>query len=80
MARKKREKITYIDDGSTVADMSNVNGPRLGKRPPGAPGPTFKEAWRTYWDAVKMMFGPMMVVICALGVIYMILYFVFLFL
>lgn len=80
MAKKKKEKITYIDDGSTVADMSNVSGSRLPKRNPSMPSANYKEAWHTYWGAVKMMFGPMLAVICGLGIIYMILYFVFLFL
>jgi hypothetical protein len=77
---KKREKITYIDDGRTIADMSNVTGSRLSKRHPATPGPTFREAWKTYWDAVKMMFGPMLIVICGLGIVYMVLYAIFLFL
>ena len=75
---KKKEKFTYVDDGRTIADMSGITGPRLGKRNPYSPGPSFKEVWKTYWNAVKMMVGPMITVICALGVIYMILYFVFL--
>ena len=75
---KKKEKITYIDDGRTIADMSGISGPRLGKRNPASPRPAAKEVWKTYWNAVKMMIGPMITVICALGVIYMILYFIFL--
>lgn len=75
---KKKEKITYIDDGRTIADMSGVSGPRLGNRNPARPRPNAKEVWKTYWNAVKMMIGPMITLICALGVIYMILYFIFL--
>ena len=75
---KKKEKIVYIDDGRTIADMSGVSGPRLGKRTPGRPSPSFKEAWNTYWNAVKMMVVPMITVMCALGVIYMIIWFIFL--
>lgn len=78
--KKKKEKITYVDDGSTVADMSNVSGPRLGKRHPAAPHPKAKDVWNTYWNAVKMMFTPMLVVICGIIIIYMILAFVFTFL
>ena len=81
MAKKKQEKITYIDDGSTIADMSGVStGPRLGGRHPAAPRPKAKDVWNTYWHAVKMMFGPMMVVICGLVIIYIILFVVFSFL
>ncbi len=77
---KKKEKITYVDDGRTLADMSGVAGGRLPKHPKGVPGSTWKEKWRTYIGAVKMMVGPMLAVITALVVIYMILWAVFFFL
>ena len=77
---KKKEKITYIDDGRTIADMSNVGGPRLTKRHPASPRPKAKDVWSTYWGAVKMMFVPMLVVVTGLIVIYMILAAVFMFL
>ena len=76
--KNKKEKITYIDDGRTIADMSGVQGPRL-SRDAYRPRVNPKDAWNTYWNAVKKMFGPMMIVIVALGVIYMVLYFVFFF-
>ena len=44
---KKKEKFTYVDDGRTIADMSGITGPRLGKRNPYSPGPSFKEVWKT---------------------------------
>ena len=74
---KKKEKITYVDDGRTIADMSGVSGPRLGNRNPHRPAPKAKDVWKTYWNAVKMMIGPMIAVVCALGVIYMVMYFIF---
>ena len=77
MAKKKKEKITYIDDGRTIADMSNVSGSPLRKRHPATPPTNYKEAWKTYWDAVKMMFGPMLVVICGIFIVYMVLTFIF---
>ena len=76
MGRKKKEKVIYVDDGRTIADMSGVSGPRQGgsaSRPPLDP----KAVWKTYWGAVKMMIGPMLAVICALCILYMILYAVF---
>lgn len=80
-SKKKKEKITYVDDGRTIADMSGVSsGHRLSNRNPYRPRPNAKEVWKTYWGAVKMMFVPMLVVICALFIIYMILFFVFMFL
>jgi len=73
---KKKEKVTYIDDGRTLADMSGVSGSRL-SRNPAKPATSFKEAWATYWNAVKMMFLPMLAVIGALVVIYGVIYFLF---
>ena len=79
MARKK-EKIKYIDDGRTIADMSNVQtGPRL-KSNPYRPPLKFKDVLKTYYSAVKLMFMPMLFVIVGICVIYMILYAVFFFL
>lgn len=80
MGKKKKEKIKYIDDGRTIADMSNVrSGPRLGGKKAYRPSPKFKDVWKTYWGAVKMMFMPMLVVIVALCIIYMVLYAIFFF-
>ena len=63
MAKKKKEKIIYYDDGSTVHDMSNVGG--IGRRSPNekrgknAPAPrknsTTREKLKTYFSAVRMM-------------------------
>ena len=79
MAKKeKKEKIIYIDDGSTVADMSNVQGSRF-SRDPMKPRSSLKEQWQTYKAAVKMMFGPMLIVSCALIVIYLVIWLIFLF-
>lgn len=73
---KKKEKIRYIDDGRTLADMSGV-GARLPKRNGATPRPDPKEVWKTYWNAVKMMFVPMLVVIAGLIVVYLIAYALF---
>ena len=70
-----------MDDGRTLADMSGVSGgPRLGNSNPARVRPSAKEVWKTYFTAVKMMFVPMLVVICGLIIIYMILAFIFMFL
>ncbi len=74
--KKKKEKITYIDDGRTLADMSNVPGSRLNKDA-WKSNSTAKEKWETYWNAVKRMFLPMLATIGALVVIYFILYLIF---
>ena len=75
---KKKEKITYIDDGRTLADMSGVRpGFGLGRSGPIRPHRDVKAIWDTYWGAVKMMFVPMLVVIVVMAVVYMIAYFLF---
>jgi hypothetical protein len=73
---KKKEKITYVDDGRTLADMSGLSGTRL-TRNPYKPAPRFKEAWKTYWNAVRMMFLPMLAAIGALVVLYGVMYLIF---
>ena len=72
---KKKEKVKYVDDGRTLAEMSGVRGGRLYDRNPLQPRPSFKEVWKTYWNAVKMMFVPMLVVVCAICIVYMVAYF-----
>jgi len=72
---KKKEKIVYIDDGRTIADMSGVTaGPRMAKTPSRS---TAKEKWQTYWAAVKMMLLPTLVFGGALLGIFLVLYLVF---
>lgn len=77
MAKKKKEKIIYIDDGRTIADMSNVSSPGRRKRVPGRPRASFKEQWSTYWGAVKMMLVPMLVIVGALILMYLIMSLIF---
>ena len=73
--KTKKEKIRYIDDGSTVADMSGV---RRGGTPrshsSSRPCATFKEQFRTYTDAVKMMFLPMLAVLGIIALAFLIVY------
>lgn len=65
---KKKEKIKYIDDGRTIADMSGTSraNPLLGNSslssPRGKRRASTREIWQTYWAAVKTMFFPMLVV------------------
>ena len=73
--KKKKEKITYIDDGRTIADMSGVTGNRKFSSTGTTSSP--KEIWSTYWSAVKMMFKPMLVVIGFLVVLYVLAYLAF---
>lgn len=77
MAKKQKEKVIYIDDGRTIADMSNVSSSGLHKRVPGRPRASFKEQWSTYWGAVRMMFLPTLVIAGALIVMFLIMALVF---
>lgn len=75
---KKKEKIIYYDDGSTIVDMSGVSRNKNKKQPQKSSyidtphKSTFKEKWRTYWSSVKMMFIPMLVVLAILAVLFLI--------
>ncbi len=80
-AKPKKEKITYIDDGSTVSDMSGLGRkPVRSARPAeggrSRPEPTTRAGniWRTYWDAVRAMIGPMLVVIGGISVIFLLIW------
>ena len=80
MAKKKKEKITYIDDGRSFADLSGVQGLGGGfKFSKTGTTSSPKEIWQTYWDAVKFMFKPMLVVIGFLCVLYLLAYIAFTF-
>ena len=87
--KKKREKVTYIDDGRTIADMSNLPTRGFGRslsdaRPKRELSETEKAfnrsrpAWRehlaTYFAAVRMMFLPMLAVIGIICIAFLILY------
>ena len=76
MAKKKKEKIIYYDDNSTLVDMSNVtrNGKPQPSRPPKAKS-TFREKWGTYWSAVKMMIMPMCIALLIIAVLYFVIMF-----
>ena len=75
---KKKEKITYVDDGRTIADMSGVQGGFSSRRRPSwQPAPRFRDVWNTYWSAVKLMLRPMLVVAVGLAVIYVVLFLLF---
>ena len=80
--KKKKEKITYIDDGRTIADMSNTSkmNPILGNSSSSQRGrrrASAREQWHTYSSAARQMFMPMIIVmgiICiAFGIAYLLL-------
>ncbi len=72
--KKKKQKIKYIDDGRTIADMSGLPERKWTKK-----GTTSspREIWATYCSAVKMMFKPMLVVIGFLLLAYLIITLIF---
>jgi len=71
--KKKKEKVTYIDDGRTIADMSGVGFGGYASKD-NRPRSSARDKWRTYWEAVKMMFVPMLVVIGIICVTFLLLY------
>ena len=71
--KKKKEKITYMDDGRSLADMSRISSPGLSGNTSRYRA-SFKEQWKTYTEAVRMMVKPMLLVILALCVAYGVLY------
>ena len=87
--KKKRERTVWIDDGRTIADMSNLPTRGLGRSlSDAAPKremsetekqfykaqPKWREYLATYFAAVKMMFLPMLAVIGMISLAFLILY------
>ena len=72
MAKNKKEKITYVDDGRTIVDMSGLSSNRSNWTKRGTTSSP-KEKWRTYWSAVKMMVKPMLVTIGFICAVFLIL-------
>lgn len=73
--KKKKEKITYIDDGRTIADMSGTRGGLFSsskKKERTKPTISSQQTpWQTYWNAVRMMLVPMLVVIGIITVVFL---------
>ena len=79
--KKKKEKVTYIDDGRTIADMSAFSrgGKRLDTNDKNfvRPQSTFKDRWKTYWLAVKSMLIPMVITLSILTILFFLAYALF---
>ena len=78
MSKKKKEKVIWYDDNSTISDMSDVGrgGAKKNKEPSHTPPKkysTAKEKWDTYWSAVKMMFLPMCIALIVIFILYLLL-------
>ena len=75
--KKKKEKITYVDDGRTIADMSGIDRGAsrfFGDTPSYS---SFKDKWLTFWDAFRMMLLPTLVIGAALLVLFGIMWLLF---
>jgi hypothetical protein len=79
--KKKREKVVYVDDGRTIADMSGLPSRKkafsdAAKRSP-SPASTWRDKWATYWRSVKYMLLPMLftlaIIAAAFGLLYLLL-------
>lgn len=73
--KNKKQKITYIDDGRTIADMSGL--PQRASWTKQGTSSSFKDIWRTYWQATKMMLKPTLIAVLFLIVIYLIITIIF---
>ena len=59
--KEKKEKIIYIDDGRTIADMSNLQtGAKWTKQ---GTSSSVRDIFKTYWNATKMMFKPTLIAV-----------------
>ena len=87
--KKKREKVVWVDDGRTIADMSNLPTRGFGKSLSDArpkremsesekqfyrSSPNWRDCVATYFAAVKMMILPMLVTIGILTLAFLIFY------
>ncbi|MBQ9085434.1 MAG: hypothetical protein IJY24_07265 [Clostridia bacterium] len=69
--KKNKPKVTYVDDGSTIADMSAVGGGRKGKDGLKLQS-SFMDKTKTFFSAMKMMIGPMIIAITIIGATFLI--------
>ena len=73
--KKNKEKTIYIDDGSSIADMSGLYGnSSFGSKKTTSGRSRFRECFRTYIEAVKMMIKPMLLTIGVITLAFLILY------
>ena len=71
--KKKKSKITYVDDGRTIADMSAIGGGRRGTMNINEKGGC-KAQFQTYIAAVRSMLVPMFVTMGIITVAFLIMY------
>ncbi len=66
--KKKKKKITYIDDGRSLADMSGIGGRSTSQSAKG----TLSDQARTFFAAMKMMVKPMLVTMGIISVAFLV--------
>lgn len=80
MSKNKKEKKIYIDDGSSIADMSMLGKSSSSKRSlhetkySNNHRPTFKECFKTYIETVKLMLIPMLITIGIISIAFLLVY------
>lgn len=67
----KKKKVTYIDDGSTIADMSGIGSGIGGRKQPYS---TLEDKKTTFFRAMRQMFVPMLITIGFICLIFLIAY------
>ena len=77
--KKKKDKIVFIDDGSSIVDFSSLDKELLYKdslhtSKGRTQRPTFKECFITYIEAVKMMLKPMFITIGVIELAFLLVY------
>ena len=72
--KKKDNKTVYIDDGRTIVDMSAFGGSSKKPNNRGPIGSGFKDKMRTYFESVKLMLLPMLLVLGLIAIAFLILY------
>ncbi len=77
MGKKNKEKIVYIDDGRTIADMSQL--PQRAAWTKRGTTSSVKDIWRTYWQSTKMMLIPTLIAVGFLVVLFLIVTIIFYF-
>jgi len=71
--KKKKEKVLYIDDGRSLADMSAF-GSSLPTYSKGGKKTNYRDAANTFLKTMRMMFLPMLAVIGIISLAFLILY------
>ena len=73
--KKNKQKTIYIDAGSSVADMSGLyRNNSFGSRKTSGGRSRFRECFRTYIEAVKMMIKPMLITMAIITIAFLIIY------